>query len=68
MHLFGLVDMGSKMAVDHRDQENPNHCNNSNCLMHHTYTTNTRYAVGELDELPSFDRNCLNDLKANGGK
>lgn len=67
-HLFGLVDMGSKMVIGHADQENSNHCNNSNCLMHHTYTTNTRYTVSEFDELPSFDSNCLNDLRANGGK
>ena len=67
-HLLGLVDMGSNMVAYHADHTNANHCSNSNCLMHHTYTTNTRYAVSELSDVPTFDNNCINDLKANGGK
>ena len=67
-HLLGLVDMGSKMVAGHSDLQNANHCDNSDCLMHHTYTTNSRFAVDELDEIPSFDNNCLSDLRANGGK
>lgn len=67
-HLMGLVDMGSKMVGEHSDPQNPNHCRNNNCLMHNTYTTNTRYAVAELDQIPTFDNACLADLRANGGK
>ena len=67
-HLLGLVDMGTRMIVDHADAANANHCNNNTCLMHHTYTTDTRYAGVEFDDIPSFDNNCINDLKANGGK
>lgn len=67
-HLLGLVDMGASMVVNHCDKENGNHCNNNKCLMHHTYEANTRNIGRILIENPSFDINCINDLKANGGK
>ena len=67
-HLFGLVDMGTFMQVDHLDAANGNHCNNSACLMHHTYEANTQELIGRFADIPSFDANCLADLHANGGK
>jgi predicted Zn-dependent protease len=67
-HLLGLVDMGTSMVVNHRDWENGSHCDNNKCLMHHTYEANTRNYGRILVENPSFDINCINDLKANGGK
>lgn len=67
-HLFGLVDMGTFMQVDHLDATNGNHCDNSTCLMHHTYEANTREFIRSFVDIPSFDANCLADMRANGGK
>ena len=65
-HLLGLVDIGSSMQVAHK--ANGNHCNNQNCLMY--YASETTDVLGLLltGNIPSLDNNCLNDLKANGGK
>lgn len=67
-HILGLVDIGSTMQVNHKDTGHGNHCNNSACLMY--YTADTRDVLGFLitGNIPSFDANCLADLKANGGK
>lgn len=67
-HLLGLVDIGSSMQVNHADNAHPNHCNNKNCLMY--YAAETTDILGFLiaGNTPSLDNNCLNDLKANGGK
>ena len=67
-HVLGLVDIGSAMQTNHKDATHGNHCNNSNCLMH--YTADTRDILGFLitGNTPSFDANCLADLRANGGK
>jgi len=67
-HLFGLVDMGTFMSVDHLDPDNGNHCDNSTCLMHHTYEANTHDFVGKFVDIPFFDANCIADMHANGGK
>ena len=67
-HLLGLVDLGSPMQTNHKDAANGNHCNNSNCLMY--YATDTHGMLGFLiaGNIPSFDANCIADLRANGGK
>lgn len=70
-HLLGLVDIGSPMVVDHHDPDHGNHCNNAKCLMHYTYTSYEKIKRNFkqiLLENPSFDKNCSDDLKANGGK
>lgn len=67
-HLLGLVDMGTLMQFDHMDAYNDNHCNNRACLMHHTYEPTTENFVKIIVDIPSFDANCIADLKANGGK
>jgi len=67
-HLFGLVDMGTLMQVDHLDARNGNHCESNTCLMHHTYEVNTRNFIRDFVDIPSFDSNCLADMRANGGK
>jgi hypothetical protein len=67
-HLLGLVDMGTLMFVAHRDINNGNHCDNSDCLMHHSFEPDTRNFARILQYDPSFDANCINDLHANGGK
>jgi len=65
-HLLGLVDLGSTMQVAHK--ANGNHCNNQTCLMY--YASETTDILGFLvtGNIPPLDTNCLNDLKANGGK
>lgn len=73
-HLQGLVNIGSPMVVNHLENINGNHCNNSMCLMHHTLEeinplekNNPEFERFFLEK-PSFDKNCSDDLKANGGK
>jgi len=67
-HLLGLVDMGSPMIIDHRDNINGSHCNNNACLMHHTYEVITRDFALNFADIPLFDVNCITDMHANGGK
>jgi predicted Zn-dependent protease len=67
-HVLGLVDIGSAMQTNHKDATHGNHCNNSGCLMY--YSAETKDVLGFLitGNTPSFDSNCLADLRANGGK
>lgn len=61
-HLLGLVDNGSAMQEQHEDKSRSGHCNNDACIMH--FESDARLLSG----VPAFDVNCLNDLRANGGK
>lgn len=67
-HILGLVNIGSAMQTAHQDAPHGAHCNNENCLMY--YASETTDALGFLltGNIPSLDANCINDLKANGGK
>ncbi|MBD8488457.1 hypothetical protein IFO69_06830 [Echinicola sp. CAU 1574] len=66
-HLMGLVNLGSGMVSDHEDGENLKHCDNEDCLMY--WEVETRSIFSSVDNgIPTLDENCLNDLKANGGK
>lgn len=67
-HILGLVDIGSPMQTNHKDAAHGNHCNNTNCLMY--YAAETTDILGFLitGNIPSFDANCIADMKANGGK
>lgn len=68
-HLFGLVNIGSPMVNFHQDTDHGSHCDNSNCLMYWEAETG-----GMVDNLvggapiPDFDENCIQDMRANGGK
>jgi len=64
-HLLGLVDQGSPMTTNHKDINNGAHCNNTNCLMY--YGIETGDNMTSAGAIPSFDANCILDLKANGG-
>jgi len=64
-HLFGLVDLGSPMVINHKDNNNGAHCNNPDCLMYYNVEAGFTDA---LESAPSLDSSCLADLKANGGK
>ncbi len=67
-HILGLVNNGTGMTVGHQDEPHGKHCNNSDCLMY--YATETSDLVNNLigNTILSLDNNCINDLKANGGK
>jgi len=66
-HLLGLVNSGTAMVTNHEYSNNKGHCNNSNCLMY--YQVQTSGLMSSLNNsVPTLDANCVNDLKANGGK
>ena len=67
-HVMGLVNNGVAMASPHQDEANGRHCNNKDCLMY--YATETSDMIANLvnSNVPTLDANCLNDLKAAGGK
>jgi hypothetical protein len=67
-HILGLVDIGSPMQTNHKDAAHGNHCNNTSCLMY--YASETTDILGFLitGNIPSFDANCIADMRANGGK
>jgi hypothetical protein len=67
-HILGLVNVGSPMQTLHQDDAHGHHCNNQNCLMY--YTAETGGVVAKIlgSGMPVLDQNCINDLKANGGK
>jgi hypothetical protein len=68
-HILGLVDIGSPMQTDHIDEGRGAHCDNDECLMHYTMKSDDIVSVLlSGGSVPEFDQNCLNDLKANGGR
>lgn len=67
-HLFGLVNLGSTMQVNHEDAAHAKHCNNTACLMYFATQTNMIGGGVFSGAIPELDQNCKNDLKANGGK
>ncbi len=67
-HLLGLVNSGSPMVNGHEDSSHTHHCTNDECIMY--YAAENVDVVGSLigSSIPEFDQNCINDLRANGGK
>jgi hypothetical protein len=67
-HVLGLTNNGTPMQTPHQDTPNGSHCNNSACLMYYAVETSNvvQNLVGSAP--PDLDANCLNDLRANGGK
>lgn len=66
-HILGLVNNGIAMVTPHEDSDNRAHCTNTNCLMY--YTIETTGLMNMLNNnIPQLDANCLNDLRASGGK
>lgn len=65
-HILGLVNLGSPMQQNHQDADHNNHCTNTKCLMY--YAVQTHKGLGSYTAIPALDSNCLNDLRANGGK
>jgi hypothetical protein len=67
-HILGLVNNGTPMQTTHQDATNGRHCTDQNCLMYYAAETSDIIANIAGGTIPSLDTNCLNDLKANGGK
>ncbi|KAA9331217.1 hypothetical protein [Adhaeribacter soli] len=67
-HILGLVNLGSTMQTNHHDTDHVHHCTNTNCLMY--WGVETGDVIQNLlgTGMPVLDQNCLNDLRANGGK
>jgi hypothetical protein len=64
-HLLGLVNLGTPMVKPHEDPSHTSHCSNTSCLMY--YATQTS-GLMNTNALPALDADCVNDLRANGGK
>ena len=67
-HLLGLVNIGTDMVVNHQDTQHGHHCNDKDCLMYYTVETTDIVASLIGGNIPELDNNCLDDLRANGGK
>lgn len=67
-HLFGLVNNGTPMQVPHQDAPYGMHCNNKDCLMYYTAETSDIISNIVGGNIPALDGNCIDDLRANGGK
>ena len=68
-HLLGLVGVGTPTQSNHQDVAHGKHCNVTNCLMY--YTVESGDFISNLTGLstpPELDTQCINDLRANGGK
>ncbi|MBO6522950.1 MAG: hypothetical protein JJ971_03925 [Balneolaceae bacterium] len=67
-HILGLVNIGTEPVKDHEDPENEAHCDVESCLMY--WAIQTTDLMGNLTggEIPELDAQCVQDLKANGGK
>jgi predicted Zn-dependent protease len=69
-HILGLVNIGTNMVTPHQDPDasHGRHCENTSCLMYWGVETGNVAQNLLGTGMPQLDQNCLNDLKANGGK
>jgi hypothetical protein len=67
-HTLGLVNNGTTMQAPHQDEPHGRHCNDTNCLMYYTAETSDIVANLTGGNIPALNTQCLDDLKANGGK
>lgn len=74
-HLMGLVGMGAPEVNSHSDPESENHCQEENCLMQASlkFTTGLGKTMQDrlaknLTAVPELGPECLNDLRAAGGR
>lgn len=67
-HALGLVNVGTSTVQDHEDAGHPGHCDNENCLMYYKVESSDFASLLFGEEIPTLDGQCLQDLKANGGK
>jgi hypothetical protein len=67
-HLLGLTGKGSALQSDHYDDKHVSHCRNRKCLMYYGIGTDDKVGYLVKGQIPKLDKDCLADLKANGGK
>lgn len=67
-HTLGLVNVGTSTVQDHEDAGHPGHCDNENCLMYYKVESSEFASLLFGEEIPTLDAQCMEDLKANGGK
>ncbi len=67
-HLLGLVNSGTTMVKPHEDASHKAHCSNVNCLMYYAIQTSGLMNNIFDNSIPGLDADCVNDLKAKGGK
>ncbi len=68
-HIFGLVNVGTDMQTAHQDEAHGKHCDNEDCLMNWVAETGSfADKLLGMSKIPVFDKNCRDDLKANGSK
>lgn len=70
-HLFGLVAIdgsGTEMQTEHQDEAHGHHCDNDQCLMYYAIESTDLFGGVLGAEIPSLDQNCIDDLRANGGR
>lgn len=67
-HILGLVDNGTPMQNDHKDEGRGAHCDDDECLMYYAMTRDflSDFLIG--GSVPDFDEFCQEDLEANGGR
>jgi len=67
-HLLGLVNVGSPLQSDHKDDDHGKHCSNTDCLMYYRIGVNESISLLLKKGIPQLDPECLADLRANGGR
>lgn len=67
-HLLGLVNFGTNMVTKHEDTAHSAHCSNEDCLMYYLIESGYTPPWMRNEQIPQLDSNCINDLRANGGK
>ncbi len=66
-HIMGLVNNGIAMQTSHQDTQHGEHCDDPNCLMYYAVRT-TDFLSNLLGGMPTLDQDCLDDLRAAGGR
>lgn len=67
-HLLGLVNVGTPLQSDHKDHKHGKHCSNTQCLMYHVVDTKKPFRLLLKSEMAELDPECIEDLRANGGR
>ncbi|RYD59080.1 MAG: hypothetical protein EOP56_02300 [Sphingobacteriales bacterium] len=67
-HMLGLTNVGTPMTAEHMDHDHGKHCKNKHCLMYYKTELINYPAMILKKERPTLDEECLEDLRANGGK
>lgn len=67
-HLLGLVNVGTPLQSEHKDDAHGKHCLNKKCLMYYLTDTEESPSILLHKGIPTLDEACLQDLRANGGR